>query len=91
MKGKKSIEEGNENVNDIEYLEILMDVQDDIQYSNTDDELNKIKNKIISKITEIKAKIEICFEKVKLEEVYEHLKLMKFYLSLLNQAENKKI
>ena len=87
----KNIEEGSENVNDNEYLEILMDIQDDIQYSTSEDELNKIKNKILAKITEIKLKIENCFESNKLEEVYEQLKLMKFYLSLLNQAENRQI
>ena len=91
LKGMKNIEEGSENVNDNEYLEILMDIQDDIQYSTSEDELNKIKNKILAKITEIKLKIENCFESNKLEEVYEQLKLMKFYLSLLNQAENRQI
>ena len=85
----KYIEEGNENVHDTEYLELLMEVQEEIQAAESKDQLVLIKNKIVDKLKDIKFKIEVSFEGNRLDEVYEMLKLMKFYLSLLNMAEKK--
>lgn len=89
MRKYKYIEEGNENVNDPEYLEVLMELQDEILSAENNEELNIIRNKIIDKLKEIKVTIGESFDLNKLEDVYENLKLMKFYLSLLNHAENK--
>ena len=89
MRKYKYIEEGNENINDPEYLEVLMEIQDEILSAENREELNVIRNKIIEKLNEIKVTIGESFDSNKLEDVYENLKLMKFYLSLLNHAENK--
>lgn len=89
MKQYKFIEEGNENVYDPEYLEILLEVQEEIQEAENTEQLNHVKTKIIDKLNDIKSKVESGFEANKLEDVYEMLKLMKFYLSLLTQAENR--
>lgn len=69
------------------YLEVLLDVQEEIQNCETIEELIPIKNKIIEKINNIKISVCDSFDNNKIENVYELLKLMKFYLSLLNQAD----
>ncbi len=85
----KYIEEGNENVHDPEYLEVLLEIQDEIQNAENIEDLNIVKIKIVDKINDLKLKIGDSFDANRLEDVYELLKLMKFYLSLLTQAEKK--
>lgn len=89
LKKYKYIEEGNETINDTEYLEVLMEVQDEIQNAENTEQLTNIRNKIIYKIKDIKEKIGESFDSNRLEDVYELLKLMKFYLNLFNLAENR--
>lgn len=87
----KYIEEGNENVFDQEYLEILLEVQDEIQNAESKEHLATIKMKIVDKINDLKSKIGDNFETNRLDDVYELLKLKKFYLSLLSLADRKEI
>ena len=89
LKKYKYIDEETEIVHDPEYLEILMEIQENIESAITKEELTIIKTKIILKIDDIKNRISETFGNNRLEDVYENLRLMKFYLSLLNQAETR--
>ena len=66
-----------------------MEVQEEIQNAENIEQLTIIKQRIVDKLNSIKVKIGESFEANNLENVFELLKLMKFYLSLLTQAENK--
>lgn len=76
---------------DQEYLEILLEVQDEIQNAESKEHLATIKMKIVDKINDLKSKIGDNFETNRLDDVYELLKLKKFYLSLLSLADRKEI
>jgi len=89
LRGLPNVEEKTETIHNVEFLQMLMDIQERIEECSNKEELYQIKREIELKIKLSKDQIEKYFSNEEISKVLEILKSIKFHLTILEQINNK--
>jgi hypothetical protein len=89
MKGLPYVKESSSSEHNQDFLETLLEIQEKIEISQTNEELNGIKNEILQIIKLDLSEVNKLFLTGPTDEIFNILKKVKFYSNIIDQINNK--
>jgi hypothetical protein len=89
MKGLPYVKESSSTEHNQDFLETLLEIQEKIEMSQINGELNEIKNEILQIIKLDLSELDKLFQTGHTDDIFNILKKVKFYSNIIDQINNK--